>query len=84
MPQRACLRLRTGLFVQGLSKLLQAGNDLRRLRKHRAGKLFGVIRTALRHLGECHHHGERVVNGMFDLAELLLKNDDLFLRDGVR
>jgi hypothetical protein len=71
-----------GLVVQHLGELLQAGNDLRRLGKNGAGQFFGLIGPALRHLGEGHHDRERVVNGMFDLAEFLLQLREFFLGNG--
>ena len=72
-------RLRTGFVVQGLGEFLQARDDLRRFCQHSAREFFRVIRAALRHLGKRHHHGEGVIDGVFDLAEFLLQFDEFFL-----
>jgi hypothetical protein len=49
---------------------------LGRFRQHRAREFLGIIGTPLRHLRERHHHGQRVVYRVLDLAEFLLQLDD--------
>ncbi len=72
-------RFRPGFFIQRLHEFLQARYDLRRFRE-----FLGVVRPALRHLGERHHHGEGVINRVFDLAEFLLQFDEFFVGDCAR
>ena len=72
---------RAGFFVQCLGKILQTGDDLGRFAQHGGREFFGVIGPALRHFRKRHHHGERVVNRVFDFAESALQLREFFLGD---
>ena len=52
---------------------------LLRFRQDGARQFLGIIGTPLRHLGKRHHHRERVVYRVLDLAEFLLQLDQFFL-----
>src|SRR5215471_1220826 len=71
-----------GLLVQKRGEFLQIGNDLGRFGQDRAGQLFPVIGAPLRHFRERHHHSQRVIDTVFDLAEFFLQLDQFFMREG--